>query len=69
MSARTSDREPCHKRGVVLTCYVNGCKRFRAVALNAGDDRASMDGRTSGLERDGSSSRETTSAMRSGRPN
>ena len=34
MLARTSNRGSCHKRGVVLTCYVNGRKRFRAVPLD-----------------------------------
>jgi hypothetical protein len=33
MRARTSDREVCHKSGVILTCYVDGRKRFRAVPL------------------------------------
>lgn len=33
MPVYDSDRNPCHKHGMVLTCYVDGHKRFRAVRL------------------------------------
>ncbi|HVP09765.1 MAG TPA: hypothetical protein VMV94_01105 [Phycisphaerae bacterium] len=35
MRAAASDREWCHKSGVILTCYVDGRKRFRAVPLDS----------------------------------
>ncbi len=34
MQARTSDRDTCHGSGVILTCYVNGRKRFKAIPLD-----------------------------------
>ena len=43
MSLRASDRESCHKSGIVLTCYVDGHKRFRTVPLSAFTDRAPPD--------------------------
>ncbi len=47
MSARTLDKESCHKRGVVLTCYVDGHKRFRVVPVD-GDDNQASDGAGAG---------------------
>jgi hypothetical protein len=40
MVSRTLQREVCRKSGVILTCYVNGRKRFRAVPVNPRGDRA-----------------------------
>ncbi|MCG8407407.1 MAG: hypothetical protein MI923_19585 [Phycisphaerales bacterium] len=34
MSA-SPERSKCIKRGLVLTCYVDGRKRFRAISINA----------------------------------
>lgn len=34
MPSRVLTREVCHKRGAILTCYVNGRKRFRAIGLD-----------------------------------
>lgn len=34
MPSRVLDRQRCLKRGCVLTCYVNGRKRFRAFSLD-----------------------------------
>ncbi len=36
MQTHTRDRESCHTSGVILTCYVNGRKRFRAVPADGG---------------------------------
>lgn len=33
MSSRVLTRPSCAKRGCILTCYVNGKKRFRAIGL------------------------------------
>ena len=33
MSSEPPPRETCHKTGVVMTCYVDGKKRFRATDL------------------------------------
>jgi len=33
MSSEPPPRETCHKTGVVMTCYVDGKKRFRAADL------------------------------------
>lgn len=34
MPSRTLDRQRCLKRGCILTCYVDGRKRFRALSLD-----------------------------------
>ncbi|GMU34922.1 MAG: hypothetical protein HS101_02820 [Planctomycetia bacterium] len=34
MPSRTVDRQRCLKRGCILTCYVDGRKRFRALSLD-----------------------------------
>lgn len=34
MPSRVLTRQLCHKRGAILTCYVNGRKRFRAIGLD-----------------------------------
>lgn len=34
MSSRVLTRQTCLKRGCILTCYVNGRKRFRAIGLD-----------------------------------
>ena len=39
MPAHTSDRESCRKQGMILTCYVNGRKRFLAVPLNSATNK------------------------------
>jgi hypothetical protein len=33
MQSRTIIRESCSKRGLVLTCYVDGRKKFKAAML------------------------------------
>lgn len=38
MAAQPSQKPSCTKRGVILTCYVDGKKRFRAMPVEA--DRA-----------------------------
>lgn len=43
MQTRKSDRDTCHGSGVILTCYVNGRKRFKAVPL---EDETSRDPQT-----------------------
>lgn len=41
MPAQVSQREVCVKHGLILTCFVNGRKRFKAVCLsNIGVERA-----------------------------
>ncbi|MBI5764618.1 MAG: hypothetical protein HZA51_13965 [Planctomycetes bacterium] len=35
MYSRVSQREVCVKHGLILTCFVNGKKRFKAVSLTA----------------------------------
>jgi len=40
MASHTLHREVCRKSGVILTCYVNGRKRFRAVPVNPRGDCA-----------------------------
>lgn len=43
MPLRASDRESCRKSGIVLTCFVDGRKRFRTVPLTAFIDQAVPD--------------------------
>ena len=57
MPARASDRESCHKRGVVLTCYVNGRKRFRAVPLSFGANMARLETTPASHRNNGSTSK------------
>lgn len=45
MSAPRSERSRCVKRGVILTCYLDGRKRFRAVPLEGGPGPASLPAR------------------------
>lgn len=35
MPSRIIDRETSHRRGWILTCFVNGRKRFRTLTLDA----------------------------------
>ncbi len=35
MATQPSQNRSCTKRGVILTCYVDGKKRFRALAVDA----------------------------------
>lgn len=44
MPSRMLQRELCHKRGCILTCYVNGRKRFRAAPLAPSPDEAKPHG-------------------------
>ncbi|MFH1416910.1 MAG: hypothetical protein ABII12_01295 [Planctomycetota bacterium] len=44
MQTRTHDRESCHESGVILTCYVNGRKRFRAVPADGDGSHGEVDG-------------------------
>lgn len=50
MPSRVLDRQRCLKRGCILTCYVDGRKRFRAFAadfVTPGEKTAGGSGRTS----------------------
>ena len=38
MSMRPASDRPCRKDGIILTCYVNGRKLFRAIRGAAADD-------------------------------
>ncbi len=39
MWTTSSDQTDCRKSGLVLTCYVDGRKRFRAVSVDDAEDR------------------------------
>lgn len=37
MTPQVTQAESCRKHGVILTCFVDGRKRFRAVPVQPGD--------------------------------
>lgn len=55
MSAHAPGRESCRKRGVILTCYVNGRKRFRAVPLSSSVNQSQADASPTASRGNGSS--------------
>ncbi|QDV92000.1 hypothetical protein RAS2_31110 [Phycisphaerae bacterium RAS2] len=40
MTPHVTQPESCRKHGVILTCFVDGRKRFRAVPVHPGDPEA-----------------------------
>lgn len=42
MRAQTSDRTFCQKSGYILTCYMDGRKRFRALRIDGDVEQESM---------------------------
>ncbi len=44
MQAQPRDRESSHTSGVILTCYVDGRKRFRAVPADGNGSYGEADG-------------------------
>jgi hypothetical protein len=70
MPTYTSDRESCHKSGVILTCYVDGHKRFRALCGHCGDGFEDSVQHESAYHNDSGGSRHTVVLpKRKGRPN
>ena len=63
MSTDTSENDSCRKRGVVMTCYIDGHKRFRAMSLEPSDKPERPDIVTALRRGDLSSSREAASGI------